>query len=168
MAEGRGLQEFTPLRFPYTEIRSSKTGEVFYNPTAPVRIVAPGAGGSLEGPVLLDTGADRTHIPRDVAERLDIDLTGLPERTMSWGDGWEMTVLEAPPGFRAIVGDFVVPLRPVIGRDFGSPVMGHDFLESFRATFDGRARMVELEPNGDVGQLMPDGRVRYLEIPAAA
>ena len=84
------------LRFPYAETRSETTGEVFYVPSVPVRIVAPGAGGSLAGPVLLDTGADRTHIPRNLAERLDIDLTGLPERTMIWGEDWETTVLDAP------------------------------------------------------------------------
>ena len=56
-----------PIVIPYTNRGTSK-GETFHTPFAQVRILAP-SGESLVGPAQLDTGCERTHIPRDVAER---------------------------------------------------------------------------------------------------
>src|SRR3954454_21634458 len=100
------------MRFPYTE-RKNDAGRSFWTPAVPVTILTPD-NRNLGGEVLVESGADRTHIPRNVAERLGIDLAGLPELTMKWGNDWETPVLDAGDGYRAIVEGRIVPIRPVI------------------------------------------------------
>jgi len=110
---------------------------------------------SVEVPLLVDTGADRTILaPRDalrLARRFAIDLTSLPEGTPSTGVGGQadtrtieavltlatfstpltLTILEPPPG----------PLPPI------PSLLGRDILSHYALFMEERtSRVLLLEP----------------------
>jgi hypothetical protein len=145
-ARGTTIAELvtSPSRWPYVEQRTRK-GERVYAPYVFAEIHVD-ARCVARGQFLLDTGADRTHFPADCFAFVDGGQEACERLSMIWGEDWRTDVFAPPGEWRAHVGGFLAPLRPVIGSDFGSAVLGRDFMESFRATFDGRAREAILDP----------------------
>jgi hypothetical protein len=147
---------------PYTAKRL-ENGRAAYVPEVPAQIVLHDGHITPAMPVLLDTGADGTHLPVQLAEPFGVDLEQCEKLTMVYAGG-EVPVYRPPGAWNAIVAGYLVPITPVFGDDYGSPVLGRDVLQSFRATFDGRARRVELEPFKDVQHVGQIGRV-WTDVP---
>jgi hypothetical protein len=130
------------ISFDYIE-RKTRRGESVWS--ASVTVTITGGRKPIKGPMLVDTGADRTHIPTSLGVQV-FDLAACDELSMVWGHDQKSAVYAPRAYVVATVDGLVsVPIRPVIGA-FGSPVLGMDFLAHFRATFDGRARRLTLEP----------------------
>ncbi len=140
------------IQFPYeaqkVRARSGVGFDLVYRPKARIRIVGP--KGADELLALVDTGADETLLPVDLAETLGLELRD-EDRTVVLdivGNSttiWYVTInLEVlipgdGPCWSARVGFY-------LGR---KPILGHSgFLNHFTARFDGRAKTLTLTPNG--------------------
>lgn len=127
--------------FPYVE-RRTRRGEPFWSARVPVTIL--GGARPLQGLALVDTGADRTHIPLTYGRQL-VDLAACERGSMVWGHDVQSTIYTPPGAWLAHPAAMdAVTVRPVMG-DFGDLVLGMDFLEHYAATFDGAARALTLE-----------------------
>jgi hypothetical protein len=133
------------ISFAYSE-QQTANGTTVYQPIISASFCADGRLVG-RGVALLDTGADRTHLPLEVLDVAGVSLTQCKTLNMEWGPSWKTNVYAPPGQWTVMIGDCVVPIRPVVGEDFGSVVLGRDCLESFRATFDGPARRLFLEPH---------------------
>ena len=112
-----------------------------YDPPAPVASVGlrPSGGGGLvsDVPLLIDTGADVTLLPRSAVTRLGVvpqagsqyELVGF-DGTRSFADAVELDMLFLNKAFR---GQYLLT-------DDEHGVLGRDVLASLRMSFDGPAR----------------------------
>ena len=143
------------MKFWYTPvvIRSADTGEPATQLRPMVPLVVLGEVDAVLCSALVDTGADNSFLPRSIAEALGLLLTscrgpapvafggGIVETyytdlVLQLGDGTDEVAWPA----RMLVFDVDSPSDEII-------ILGHTgFLEHFRATFDGQAGTLDLEP----------------------
>jgi predicted aspartyl protease len=79
-------------RIEGTKVGIDPLGRVVYRPIVIVQLEANGLG--MQGPAIVDSGADTTMIPAEVAAGLGIDYAKLPNGTKGKGAGG---VLESRP-----------------------------------------------------------------------
>ena len=115
-------------------------------PRADVIVHGPAAGARMLG--LVDSGADASLIPYEIAEQIGIDWRA-GERQRMWGNGhWnEAWLLPEPVRCQLACFPLEFEIRPVVG-DWPGLVLGADFFRQFRVTFDWREEILWLEPYG--------------------
>lgn len=113
-----------------------------------VRIRVRGQGQRVRGDAVLDTGADETTLPWDLADSLKVPLvpTGsVRTRGLSYPSGWGTVDFEFPPDGAA---RWTWRTRVRFSRAREYPLLGIDgFLQFMDATFFGKDRRVELRTN---------------------
>ncbi len=128
--------------------RSGTGVDLVYRPKARIRIDGP--KGTDELSALVDTGADETLLPVDLAERLGLELRDeartvilgiVGNSTPIWYAQVNLEVLRpgGGPRWSARVG-FYLGAKPILGHA--------GFLDHFTAKFNGRAKTLTLTPNG--------------------
>lgn len=142
------------MLFPYRQYQVTPSPAfpdgVLYRPEVRVRITGPAGDVFLRG--VVDTGADTTIFPRQVADEIGLAIedetwqiagfTG--DRTSVVYAEVELTVIqhEEQHHWRGIVG-FVEYARP----DLQEPLLGRvGFLDQFYAGFDPKRRQLEMHP----------------------
>ena len=102
--------------------------------------------------VLVDTGADVTLMPVDLADSLNIDLTQLPEVTVTSAIGGECRYRPCEIILELRRIPEVIRWRTTIGftdRTMSYGILGtRGFFEFFRLGYDARAGFVVVEPSG--------------------
>ncbi|MBY0522633.1 MAG: retropepsin-like domain-containing protein [Gemmataceae bacterium] len=130
------------MQFPYTEVRPGS-----FRPKIPVLVRGVGSLHVIDG--LLDTGADRTMVPLQVALNLGIDVATLgPEVRLQSGTGQILScriahlILELRRLTEQItwLAEVVVPTQHLPHAYWGFK----GFLEFFRAEFDGPNHLITL------------------------
>lgn len=125
--------------------------EVSFNPPAPVALVTISAKNRVvsEVPLLIDTGADLTLLPRVAVERLGFDLSGQPESA----NQYELVGFDGHRSMtRAVDLDMIFLGRVFRGRyliiNAERGILGRDVLESVSILLDGpgRAWSEQIEP----------------------
>lgn len=137
------------LSFKYKAIKRDNI--VRMSPTIPVTLCGPAAT-KVDVAALIDSGADLSVIPQDIAELLNLDLSG--ETLVSKGIGGAVDVkmttmkVQVNNGIRT-VPFFEVPVQVILG-DKGKnipPIMGREgFFNKFKITFDQSLQRVYLKP----------------------
>ena len=109
-------------------------------------------GNRVFSDVLVDTGADVTLLPVDLADSLNIDLSLLPEVTATSAIGGECRYRQCDLSLELRRFPDVIRWRATIG--FTERVMSYGilgtrgFFEFFRLEYDARAGFVFVEPSG--------------------
>lgn len=103
---------------------------------------------SIEVIALLDSGADVSVIPQDIAELLGIDLT--KEKEISRGIGGEVDVINTKIKINIKKGhesyNFLIPVQVVMGDSKVPVILGRaGFFNEFKITFDQANEIVHLK-----------------------
>ena len=133
------------LSFRYKSIQRSK-GSV-KAPHIPVNLISKSLM-SIEFIALLDSGADVSIIPKDVAELLGIDLT--KERDISRGIGGEIEVINTKININIRKGhesyDLTIPVQVALNGNTIPVILGRaGFFDKFKITFDQSNELVSLK-----------------------
>ena len=139
------------LFFRYKSIQRPK-GNVVKAPHIPINLISKSSM-SIEFIALLDSGADVSIIPQDVAELLGIDLT--KEREISRGIGGEVEVINTKIKINIKKGhetyDFLIPVQVAMGGSKIPVIIGRaGFFDRFRITFDQANETVSLKRTTDI------------------
>jgi hypothetical protein len=143
------------MRIPYTEV-----GPGIYRPLVAVRVWG------LDGPYLedglLDTGADRTLLTTEVAEKVGIDLAALSSQILIRSATLQRVTCPLTGVVLALQRDserycwraeVAVATQPIRVSHWGSK----GYLEFFRATFDGPRRFASLVAGHNLPSALPPG-----------
>ncbi len=119
-------------------------------PMIPLTITGPTGSWVCDG--LLDSGADDTVFPEQIAALLGIDLTGAPAGSASGVGMVASQIRYAEVSLRVTDGGDVYEWAARVGftsAPIKRALLGFaGFLQYFTATFDGENDVVELAPNG--------------------
>lgn len=93
----------------------------------------------IEVASLLDSGADVSVIPKDLAELLNLDLTG--EKTKANGIGGEITVINSKMNIRIKNAheryEFEIPVQVILEETKAPPIIGREgFFDKFIIEFN--------------------------------
>ncbi len=137
------------LTFKYKKVKRPNNIEV-KSPSIPVTLW--GAGQRFEFIALLDSGADVSAIPKDVAELLGLDLTGKKEEAAGIGGkvAAVQTNMNLELGKSHEIYQFKIPVK-VILRDEGEKIpilLGRaGFFDKFVITFNQKEEKIILKKN---------------------
>ena len=155
------------LRFPYLEEplhgppppSLPQTAQRRWRPLVPLTISGPTAGSAFFPRALLDSGADDTLFPLDVAVQLGVSLLPVTGHAMRWRGQQQPlrygnVVLElADATGNLLRWPAVIAFTPV---NIRYPLLGiAGGLEYLDARFLGKLREVELEPNDAFPSIVP-------------
>ena len=100
---------------------------------------------------LIDSGADLSVIPKDIAELLDVDLSG--EETVSHGISGEVKVKESKIRINIKKGhedySFVIPIQIILSGDPPVILGRRGFFDKFKITIDEKNQKVMLKRQAD-------------------
>jgi hypothetical protein len=148
------------LRFPYLEEplvglpppSLPQGAQSRWRPLVPVKIAGPIGGGAFFPRALLDSGADDTIFPLDLAVQLGVSLLPATGHAMRWrGQQQPLRYGNVVLELADAVGNLfrwsaVIAFTPV---NIRYPLLGNaGCLDFLNARFLGMLREVELEPNG--------------------
>lgn len=146
------------MRYSYSYYISTSidTGEeiVIMRPEVPLRIHGP--NGQRDWYALIDTGADNSIFPFEVAGRLGIKTTlgRGPSPTAYGGQQLLMSYAEIVLELLDVEEELLWKTRVYFAdqsSDIDTIILGHEgFLDYFTATFSGELCELELEPNDDL------------------
>ena len=135
------------MKFKYSEYIDEEGIKIF-RPTVP--IIFKNKSKFIQTEAVIDSGADFTILPIEIAGILDIKLDGRTKRTFHGAGSNSFTVYPSPisvehlirqGGFRTLAWKtkvFFAEAEPAI-------LLGHKgFLENFRVTLDGKRKEVEI------------------------
>ena len=132
------------LTYSYKEVpRSNKTHAK--SPSIPVTLC--GKSTKYDFTVLLDSGADVSALPKNVAELLGLDLSG--DREEAFGIGGSVPAVQTrvhlefgKPHERY---SFSIPVKVILSEDDFPPLIGREvFFDKFKITFKQKESKVEL------------------------
>jgi len=134
------------LSFRYKSIKRPK-GNVVKAPHIPVNLITKSSM-SIEVIALLDSGADVSVIPQDIADLLGVDLT--KEKEISRGIGGEVEVINTKIKINIKKGhenyDFLIPVQIIMGDSKVPVILGRaGFFDKFKITFDQANEIVSLK-----------------------
>lgn len=123
--------------FKYKPI-NRQDGRNVKTPSIPV-VLSGKSAIKIEFMALLDSGADVSVIPQDVAELLNLDLTG--KRDKSRGIGGEVEIINTSMQINLTKGhenyNMQIPVQVVMGDNKIPPILGRaGFFDKFIITFD--------------------------------
>lgn len=134
------------LSFRYKSIPRPR-GKSVKAPHIPVNLLSKSSM-SIEFIALLDSGADVSIIPKDVAELLGIDLT--KEKDISRGLGGEIEVINTKININIKKGhesyDLTIPVQVALNGTAIPVILGRaGFFDKFKITFDQANEIVSLK-----------------------
>ncbi|PIN89346.1 hypothetical protein COU60_04305 [Candidatus Pacearchaeota archaeon CG10_big_fil_rev_8_21_14_0_10_34_76] len=134
------------ITFKYKSIKRPG-GNIVKTPSIPITLHG-NSEINIEVIALLDTGADLSVIPQDIAELLNIDLTG--EKDKSRGIGGEVNIINTKISINLKKGhesyDFEIPVQVILGDGKIPVILGRKgFFDKFKITFDQANEKVSLK-----------------------
>jgi hypothetical protein len=138
------------MNFSYRQYNKAD-GSKIYRPEIPVRVTGPAGGASFFA--LLDTGSDRTILPRRIGERIGAEMDNSTAVTALGVGGQQVQVVPGAVDLELVQGkkryrwraDVAFISLPDPKREV--TLLGHrGFLEFFDVTFYGENRKVRLRP----------------------
>jgi len=137
------------LTFKYKLVKRSDNVEI-KSPSIPVTLA--GSGGKYQFIALVDSGADISVIPKEVAELLGLDLSG--KREEARGIGGKVPSVQTKLQIELIkpheIYNYNIPVKVILDvKDEEIPViLGRaGFFDKFVITFDQKEEKIILKPN---------------------
>jgi|SRR3989338_486334 len=137
------------LTFKYKRVKRPNNTEI-KSPSIPVTLS--GSGGRYQFIALLDSGADISVIPKEVAELLGLDLSGKKEEARGIGGKVPaiQTKMNIELGKPHEIHSHNIPVKVILdGKDEEIPVLlgRAGFFDKFLITFNQKEEKVILKPN---------------------
>jgi len=139
------------LTFKYKRVKRQNNTEI-KSPSIPITIS--GSGGRYQFIALLDSGADISVIPKDVAELLNLNIDGKKEEAKGIGGKVPavQTTLNLEVGKPHEIYQFNIPVKVILtdsGEELPILLGRAGFFDKFVITFDQRNEKVILKHNSN-------------------
>ena len=137
------------MRFKYKSI-NRLDGNIIKTPSVPVTLIGP-SGLRIEFTALIDSGADISVIPQDVAELLDINMK--TDKDKSRGIGGEVNVVNKKMNINIKKGHedytFTIPIQVLLGNHRVPVLLGRSgFFDEFSILFEQDKERISLKKTG--------------------
>ena len=135
------------ISYKYKSIKRADNVETKL-PYVPIEIKNKEEGLRFETMALLDSGADISILPLDLAELLDLDLSG--EKEIANGIGGQVEVINSEIiikiGKRHEIYEFIMPVQVLLKESKAPLILGRNgFFDKFVITFDHYAEKIRIK-----------------------